>query len=135
MSLQFSTSYRNALLDALETTVGTSAILKIFSGTMPSDCATTDTGTELVAYDLASDWAGAAASGSKSLSSTPLSATADAAGTASYFRLFDSAGTTCHMQGSVTATGSGGDMTVDNTSIASGQTVKVTSFTLTAPGA
>jgi hypothetical protein len=43
----------------------------------------------------------------------------------------DSGGTVCHMQGTVTATGGGGDMTIDNTSIASGQSVTVTGFTLT----
>jgi hypothetical protein len=35
----------------------------------------------------------------------------------------------------VTATGGGGDMTLDNTSIASGQQVTITSFTITAGGA
>ena len=42
---------------------------------------------------------------------------------------------TAHIQGSVTATGGGGDMTLDNTSIASGQTVTITSFTLNGPAA
>lgn len=60
-----------------------------------------------------------------------MSTTGLAGGTAGYFRIVDSAGTTCHLQGTVTATGGGGDMTIDNTSIASGQTVNVTSFTLT----
>jgi hypothetical protein len=39
------------------------------------------------------------------------------------------------MQGTITATGGGGDMTLDNTSIASGQQVTITSFTLSAGGA
>jgi hypothetical protein len=39
------------------------------------------------------------------------------------------------LQGSITATGGGGDMTLDNTSIASGQTITVTGFTLTAGNA
>lgn len=43
----------------------------------------------------------------------------------------DSSGTVCHEQGTITATGGGGDMTVDNTSIASGQTVTVTTKTFT----
>ncbi len=45
MALQYSTSVRNARLDAIETAIGTSAILKIFDGTKPSDCATADAGT------------------------------------------------------------------------------------------
>ena len=39
------------------------------------------------------------------------------------------------MQGTITATGGGGDMTLDNTSIASAQQVTITSFTLSAGGA
>jgi hypothetical protein len=35
------------------------------------------------------------------------------------------------MQGTVTATGGGGDLTLDNTSINSGQTVNITSWSIT----
>lgn len=58
-------------------------------------------------------------------------ASADAAGTAGHFRIYASDGSTCHMQGTVTATGGGGDLTLDNVSIAAGQSVTITSFTLT----
>jgi len=60
-------------------------------------------------------------------------ASADAAGTAAHFRLYASDGTTCHLQGTVTATGGGGDLTLDNTSIASAQVVTITSFGWTEP--
>jgi hypothetical protein len=56
-------------------------------------------------------------------------------GTAGHFRLYATGGTVCGQQGTVTGTGGGGDMTVDNTSFAPGQTVTVVTFTLTAPGA
>lgn len=135
MALQFSTAYRNALLDQFETTTGTSAILRIRTGSAPATCATADAGTVLSTVNLPSDWMAAAASGSKALSGTWQDASADAAGTAAHFRLYDSAGTTCHMQGTVTATGGGGDMTVDNAVFAAGQQFTVTTFTLTAPGA
>ena len=49
----------------------------------------------------------------------------------SHFRIYDSGGTVCGIQGTITATAGGGDMTLDNTSIASGQQVTITSFTLT----
>jgi hypothetical protein len=48
-----------------------------------------------------------------------------------FFRIYDSGGTNCHMQGTVTATGGGGDMTLDNNSIANAQTVNVNSFQIT----
>lgn len=135
MTVQWSTTLRNALLDQWETTIGTSAVIKVFTGSAPADCGTADSGSVLVEFDLASDWAAAASSGSKSLSSTPISATAGADGTAGYYRIYASDGSTCHEQGTVTATGGGGDMTIDNTSISNGQTVKITSWTKTAPGA
>ena len=135
MALQFSTAYRNALLDQLATTEGGSEKIKVFTGAAPANCAAADSGTELVEWDLASsgDW-NAASGGTKTLAGLTLSATAIATGTAGYFRMYD-AGGTCHLQGTVTATGGGGDLILNNTSIANGQTVQLTGFTLTAPGA
>jgi hypothetical protein len=131
MSLQFSTSVRNARLDVIESTIGISAVLKIRTGAAPADCATADSGTVLATVNLPSDWMAAASSGSKAMSGTWEDTSADATGTAAHFRLYASDGTTCHAQGTVTATGGGGDMTVDNTSFASGQQFTVTTFTLT----
>lgn len=131
MAIQFSVSVRNARLDAIETAIGTSAVLKIRTGSAPADCATADSGTVLSTVNLPSDWLAAASSGSKALSGTWQDSSADATGTAAHFRLYASDGTTCHVQGTVTITGGGGNMTVDNTSFASGQTFTVTSFTIT----
>lgn len=135
MSLQFSTTYRNALLNQLATTAGGSEVIKIWTGSAPANCAASDSGTKLAEYDLGAsgDW-NAASGGAMTLAGLTLSATAAGTGTAGYFRLYNSSAN-CHMQGTVTATGGGGDMTLDNTNIASGQTVQITGFTLTAPGA
>lgn len=135
MALQLSVAVRNALLDAIESTIGTSAVLKIRTGAPPASCATADAGTVLASLTLPSDWMAAASSGTKAKSGTWEDTSADAAGTAAHYRLYASDGTTCHAQGTVTATGGGGDMTVDNTSFAAGQSFTVTSFTLTAPNA
>lgn len=135
MAFQFSTSARNAALDAIETAIGTAAVLKIRTGAAPATVATADSGTVLATMTLPSDWLAAAASGSKSKSGTWEDTSADAAGTAAHFRIYASDGTTAHIQGTVTATGGGGDMTLDNTSIASAQTVTITGFTLNAGGA
>ena len=131
MALQYSTTVRNAELDALETAVGTSPLLKIRSGSAPANCATADSGTVLATMTLPSDWLAAASSGSKAKSGTWQDSSADATGTAGHFRIYDSTGTTCHLQGTVTATGGGGDLTLDNTSIASGQTVTISTFSWT----
>lgn len=135
MALKFSTAVRNALLDSIETTIGATAVLKIRTGAAPADVATADSGTVVATLTLPSDWMAAASSGSKAMSGTWEDTSADADGTAAHFRLYASDGTTAHMQGTVTATGGGGDMTVDNTSFATGQAFSITSFTLTAPGA
>lgn len=135
MAVQFSTTYRNALLDQFETTVGATAVMRIFTGSPPANCGTADSGTILAQLTLPSDWMAAASSGSKSKSGTWEDLSANNTGTAGHFRIYDNGITTCHMQGTVTATGGGGDMTVDNTSFASGQSYTVNTFTLTAPGA
>lgn len=135
MALQLSVAARNALLDAIETAIGTSAILKIRSGTQPATCATADAGTVLATLSLPSDWLAAASSGSKAKSGTWEDTSADATGTAAHFRIYASDGTTCHIQGTVTATSGGGDMEVQNVSFASGQAFTITSFSLTAPNA
>jgi hypothetical protein len=123
------------MLDQIETTVGVSATLRIRTGAPPATCATADSGTVLATMTLPSDWMSAASSGSKALLGTWQDASADNAGTAAHFRIYDSAGTTCHLQGTVTATGGGGDMTLDNTVIAAAQTVTITSFTIAAANA
>jgi hypothetical protein len=137
MALQFATSTRNALLDAIETDLitGGAPILRIRTGTVPATCATADAGTILATLNLPADPMAAASGGSKALSGTWQDASADATGTAGHFRVYKNDGTTCVIQGTVTATGGGGDMELNNVSIASTQTVTVTGFTLTAPGA
>lgn len=130
MTLQYSTAVRNAQLDAIETTIGTSAVLKIRTGTVPANVAAADAGTVLATLSLPSDWLAAAASGVKSKSGTWEDTSADATGTAAHFRVYASDGTTAHMQGTVGTSGT--DMIVDNTSFVAGQSFTITSFAITA---
>lgn len=135
MALQYSVTVRNAQLDAFETAIGASAILKIRTGSAPANCATADSGTVLATVSLPADWMAAASSGSKDKSGTWEDTAADATGTAAHFRIYASDGTTCHAQGTITATSGGGDMELDNTSIATGQKVTISSFTISAGNA
>jgi hypothetical protein len=130
MALQLSVSCRNAMLDALETTIGTSPILKIRSGSAPATCATADSGTVLASLTLPSDWMAAASSGAKALAGSWADASADASGTAAHFRIYDSGGSTCHLQGTVGT--SGADLNLDSVTITAAQAVSITSFSLTA---
>lgn len=131
MAIQLSTTVRNARLDSIETTVGTSAVLRIRSGSPPANCGAADTGTVLASITCPSDWMAAASGGQKAKSGTWEDLSADATGTAGHFRLYDSTATTCHMQGTITATGGGGDMEVSSTGFTAGQSFTITTFTLT----
>ena len=136
MALKYSVTVRNARLDAIETTVGTSAILKIRTGAPPANCAAADSGTVLSTVNLPSDWMAAAASGEKLKSGTWEDTSADATGTAAHFRIYDSGGSTCHIQGTVTSVATGtGDMLVDNDVFAAGQNFTVSSFKITSANA
>jgi hypothetical protein len=135
-TLQFGDLMRNARLDAFESTINTSPKLQIRSGAMPANCQTADSGTLLCDMTLPADYMNPAASASKTKLGT-WSGTGDpgagAGINAGYFRIKNSAGTVVHCQGDITATGGGGAMTLDNISIASGQTVTVSTFTLNEP--
>jgi len=132
--LQFSDTLRNNRLDAFETTLLTSPKLRIMSGALPANCAAADSGTLLCEMALPSDYMNAASAGAKTKLGT-WSGTGDAAagaGTnAGHFRIKNTAGSVVHCQGDVTATAGGGALTLDNISIAAGQAVTVTTFTLT----
>lgn len=138
MAIQYSTTLRDKQLDQIESTTGASARLRLYSGPAPANCAAAPTGTLLVDMALPSDWMAAASNGSKTKNGTWTGTGTAGAGSgtsAGYFRIVDSAGTTCHVQGTVTITGGGGDMTLDNPNIAQNQTVTVNTFTITAGNA
>lgn len=128
MAIQLSVAVRNARINAIETTIGTSPKLQLRTGAQPANCATANSGTLLCELTLPSDWLNAGSSGASTLLGT-WSGTAVATGTAAHYRIQDSAGTTCHEQGTV---GQGsGDLSLDNSSIVTGQTVSVSTWTTT----
>jgi hypothetical protein len=131
MAIQYSVTHRTNAMTQLATDVGTSAVIKIWTGTVPATCATTDSGTLLVTFAGNVTQFGTAATGVLTVSAVA-NATAGNTGTAGYFRIYPSAatGTNAVMQGTV-----GVDMTLTYTSIASGQTCSFTSMTVTAFGA
>lgn len=134
-ALQLGNNVRTALLDNIEATIGTAPIMELRSGSPPANCGLASSGTLLAQAALPSDWMAAAANGVKAKNGT-WTLTGLTSGTIGYFRIFEAASPSqCQIQGTVTATGGGGDMTVDNTSIALDQVVTVNTFTLTAPNA
>jgi hypothetical protein len=136
MTMQYSVAVRNARLDTVESTIGTTPILELRSGPPPANCAAADSGTLLAQLTLPSDWLAAAASGAKAKSGT-WSGTGAGTGVIAHFRI-KRAGSpdTTDIQGTVGASGSPTyDMVVDNVNVADGQAITVNSFTLTAGNA
>ncbi len=132
MTVQAGTTLRNAWLDATETTINTSPILKFRTGSQPANCAAADSGTVVATLTLPSSWLADASGGTKAIAGTWSDTSADASATIAHWRIYDSGGSTCHLQGSATLTAGGGDITLDAVAVTAGQVVTVTSFTLTA---
>lgn len=133
MTIQLSIDVRNARLDAVEAEIDEEPILEIRSGEPPVNCAASDTGTVLAQMTLPADWMQAASNGSKAKNGTWQVSAAAATGDAGHFRIKESTGTTCHLQGTVTEDGGGGDMELQQATvgIVEGQQVTVSVFTLT----
>jgi hypothetical protein len=118
---------RNAQLDAIATAIGTSAKLRIYSGTRP---ATGGTATTLLVELICSASAFAAAASSGVLTANAISSgTAVATGTASWARILKSDGTTVEIDMDVGTSGT--SIILATTSIVSGATVSISSLTIT----
>jgi hypothetical protein len=130
MAIQYSVAVNNAKLDAIETTVGATAVLRIRTGAPPANCAAADSGVVLATLTLPADWMAAASGASKAKSGTWQDASADASGTAAHFRIYDSAGTVCGIQGTYGTAAT--DMIGDSVNFTAGQSFTINTFTLTA---
>lgn len=142
MGLRLSTAARNAAAAAIVALIdgGSGAgVLRIYSGAQPAGPDTSPSGTLLAEFTLSDPAFGSPSTGVVTLDITPAveDTSANATGTAGYFRFCDSteaAGTGLGViDGTVTATGGGGDLTLNTTSIVAGATVTVTSGTITMP--
>jgi hypothetical protein len=130
-NLKDAVALKNARLDAITTYAGTSAKLRIYTGSQPADPDTAIGAVTLLAEHICNGTAFAgAASGGVLTASAIANATATGTGTAAWFRVWKSNGTTPVFDGTVgTATS---DLILDNTSINTGQVVSITALTRTA---
>jgi hypothetical protein len=119
------TSRANVIRDAIDAGSG-AGLLRIYSGTRP---ATDGTATTLLAELTFSDPSSAGASnGVLTMSSITADSSANATGTATWFRVVDSAGATV-MDGDCGTSGS--DLNLNSTAISTGQQVSCSSFVIT----
>jgi hypothetical protein len=143
MATRISTAARTAAAGAVAALVdaGSAAgVIRIYTGTQPAGPGSAATGTLLASVTLNDPAFGAASAGVATLDVDPaLTGTAVADGTAGWFRLLDSteAGSTGLgiVDGTVTATGGGGQLTLATTTVTTGLQVQITSGAITMPAA
>ena len=126
-NLKYSNGTRNAQQQGLITYAGSGSIIHIYSGSQPANANTAISTQTLLVSLVVSGSFGTDSNGTITLSSVA-NGTAVATGTAQFFRITQSDNSTVVMDGSVGT--SGCDMNLDNTSIATGQTVTITSGTI-----
>lgn len=131
-NLKLAVATRNAMLDAITSAVGANALLDIYSGTQPAGPGTAiTTQTKLAQLACSATFAPGASSGVLTANAITSDSSANASGTATWYRLTTSGGTAV-VDGTVGTTSS--DLVLNTASIVSGGPVAVTSFTYTAPG-
>lgn len=134
MTISYDDTTQKAKLDALDTMVGTSPLLRIYDGTPPATAnASLSSNTLLAELAMASTAFGAAAGTgtvTKTAAAIATDTSANATGTATFFRIYKSDGTTCRVQGSVGT--SAADLILTTTSIVATQPVAVSSLVITA---
>jgi len=130
MALSYIATLKNSMLDEITTAIGASGLLRIYDGTPPANADTALSGNTLLATLALSATAAPAASGGVLTFSTISDDTsADATGTASFFRLLTS-GASAVVQGTVGTSGS--DINFNSVSFVTGGNVAVSSLTITA---
>jgi hypothetical protein len=127
MALAYNVAIRNAMLDEVTVGAGASALLRIYDGSRP---ATGGAATTLLAeLTCNATFAAGAASGVLTLNAITQDSSANASGTATWFRIVKSDGTTHVLDGNVGTSGS--DLNLTTTTIVITQPVSISSFTIT----
>lgn len=127
MAIGYALGLRNAQLDAITTFAGAGARLRIYGGTQPT---TGGAVTTLLVNDFVLGTVFAPAAASATLSpALPPASTGAVAGTATWFRVVKSDGTTFVMDGSVGTASA--DLILTTTTIANGSAVAISAWTIT----
>jgi hypothetical protein len=137
MTTRISTAARTAMADAVVDLLDGGAgpgYVEFRTGAQPASVATAASGTLLATLVLSDPAFDAAVAGVAALDVTPLptDTSADTTGTAGWFRAYDS-NAVAVMDGSITATGGGGDMTLNTVALTAGVAVEITAWSVTMP--
>jgi hypothetical protein len=126
-NLNYSNGTRNAQQQGLITYAGADAIMFIYAGAQPATANTAIAGQTVLASMAIGGAFGTDSNGVLTIT-TPISGTAVASGTASFFRITKSNGATVVMDGSIGTTDA--DLILDTTTINNTQTVTISSGTI-----
>ncbi len=136
MTVSYTTTVRNAKLDAVTTAVGAAGLLRIYDATggVPASANVAIT-TQVLLAELVcgTPFAPGASGGVLTANAVSNDVSANATGTAAFFRVTDAAGTTTVYQG--TAGTAATDLVLNTTSLVIGGPVAVSSLTITAGNA
>lgn len=137
MTLRIGTAARNAIAAALASQVDVGpgpGIVRVYTAPQPADPQTAPGAAVLIAeFTLADPSFTGPAAGTMTLDATPpIPGTGLATGTAAWGRVLDSTGVAVY-DGTVTATGGGGDFIMITTAVATGQPLQIIAGSLTAP--
>lgn len=127
MALTLNTTLKQIVLTAIQTTFD-GGTLTIRTGAPPG-AGNTATGTVLATITLPTPSTAAPSGGTMIKAGTWEDASADASGTAAHFRLVATGGSI--LEGTVTVTGGGGDLTVSNVALVATESFTITSATFT----
>lgn len=125
-------SIRNAMLDTITTRAGNAALLRIYDSTgtgRPATGGAVTTQVLLAELTCGTPFAAGAAAGVLTAGAITTDASANATGTATWFRIVKSDGTTFVLDGNVGTSGS--DLNLTTTSIVITQPVAISSFAIT----
>ena len=127
LNTQLSNEAANAMADALSALLD-NGYLRIYDGSQPATADTAvSTQTLLAELRFNADAAPAASGGLLTFNAITSDSSANATGTAAWFRCLKSDGTSAIMDGTVGTSGT--NMVIATTSISSGQTVSCSAFT------
>lgn len=129
--IKLATSVRNNMLDQIVSAIGANGLLRIYDGAKPAGPGTAVTSQVLLAELALSATAGTVSSGVLSFGAITTDASANATGSASWYRVATAGGAGV-VDGTVGTSAS--DLIMNTTAIVAGGPVAVTAFTYTAPG-
>lgn len=133
MTISIRTTTRNGMMDKITTDVGSAGLLRIYDNTggIPASAnAAIGSCVLLAELTAGSPFAAAASGGVLTANAITQDSSANATGTAAFFRQYDAAGTNCIKQGTVGT--SGQDLNLNTLAIVITGPVAVTSYVLTA---